>query len=604
MRGRAHDTNVFFAGAAALLLSLLLSGCSCDAVGRCRTPCSGCCDARGECQSGIADALCGTGGALCSACGAPETCRAGVCASSDAGEDGGVDAGFFSAVAWCEAATAAWCDSAIRCQTVASAGKDVCRAHASALLCEQLLAAVDAGARTFDLSAAQACLAQVETAECESGDPLAYGPCTRLSLPAAAPGERCTGDSDCVDSLTACGGPDCQRSCQDAGALGQPCPRSGLCPGGLRCDLTAHSCAAPHALNDSCDPALPNQCAAGTTCDATYVICVALPGPSQPCRFSAPRCAPGGWCDSSAGACAPAFGEDAGCNDSSMCQAGLFCDPADYKCRPQVGLGAGCSADDCQPNLRCTDGVCSVPRIQGQPCQRDADCAVDLFCDGVLRTCQRRVFEQPIASACTDTRLCAGGLFCKGVVWATDAGVGSSGVCGIPNLGDPCTGAPGECPLHARCDGDAGQCTAAALGDGCTRDEACAASDYCAPDSTCAPRLDLGFDCPAHGCTSPFRCVPSLDGGTQCALPGALSDKCTGGASCQFPYACSTANYRCTAAGLVGQLCLSGPECLEGLCSVGGACNGARGAEGLACRAGFECASTVCQGGRCSAICP
>lgn len=58
-----------------LLLSSVLSGCSGAEPDACNTSnCTGCCDTAGVCQTGIADSACGTGGAMCNACGNGLSC--------------------------------------------------------------------------------------------------------------------------------------------------------------------------------------------------------------------------------------------------------------------------------------------------------------------------------------------------------------------------------------------------------------------------------------------------------------------------------------------------------------------------------------------------
>jgi len=65
------------------------ASCESDGTGRrgCRvvcgpSTCNGCCDATGTCRTGTSNAVCGTGGALCTACSGSNSCSNGQCTSS------------------------------------------------------------------------------------------------------------------------------------------------------------------------------------------------------------------------------------------------------------------------------------------------------------------------------------------------------------------------------------------------------------------------------------------------------------------------------------------------------------------------------------------
>jgi pathogenesis-related protein 1 len=62
----------------ALLLVLLFTACSAPMpLGDCSTSnCGGCCDAQGQCQTGIANDACGSGGFRCLSCGTGQRCNA------------------------------------------------------------------------------------------------------------------------------------------------------------------------------------------------------------------------------------------------------------------------------------------------------------------------------------------------------------------------------------------------------------------------------------------------------------------------------------------------------------------------------------------------
>jgi hypothetical protein len=69
-------------------LTIAMTVCGIDA-GMAR-PCTGCIDGFGMCSDGSADAVCGTGGAVCQDCSKiGQTCRAGACSSGNSLDAGG-----------------------------------------------------------------------------------------------------------------------------------------------------------------------------------------------------------------------------------------------------------------------------------------------------------------------------------------------------------------------------------------------------------------------------------------------------------------------------------------------------------------------------------
>ena len=77
-----------------LLAGAVLFSCSPPATNDCATTCSGCCNAAGQCQSGLTTDACGQGGFLCATCAPTDACTLGVCSpQNNLGGGGGATGG-------------------------------------------------------------------------------------------------------------------------------------------------------------------------------------------------------------------------------------------------------------------------------------------------------------------------------------------------------------------------------------------------------------------------------------------------------------------------------------------------------------------------------
>jgi len=525
---------------------------------------------------------------------------------------GGPGGGGSAVSRFCVDYSTAFCDYAVRCGSVAVNGKADCLTYFQGTFCGAAVDSAGKGYQTFDSTKAQACLSAIGSASCDEGAGTALLGCDGLFAPAADSGGACYEASDCKSATEGCGGASCARTCQAAGAQGQPCPRDTSCSAGLRCDPGTSLCQPPAPPGAACQPFASFQCDATSFCDSTTEMCTALPSSGQACRPTSPRCTGAAWC--SAGTCQPRLGSGVTCTTSDACESTLFCDTAltPDSCQARKAVGGTCQASThCQDGLRCTSGACVAARTAGQSCVSISDCATGLSCDRILRICGTPVYSLKAGDSCTDDdRTCGSGLSCKGEAVNSDGGVGTVGTCAAEALGDPCTSRfSSECPEHAFCnlavDAGAGTCTAATSGSPCATNSQCRATDFC-DNGLCAARKPEGAACTSSsGCVSPLTCLTSAAGAKTCGKRGELGAPCTettGNSSCLFPLACT--NGTCQHAGALNEPCLSGSICLSGACDRDAGICGAKLPVGGDCRSyGSACESGHCVNGKCEAAC-
>ncbi len=526
------------------------------------------------------------------------------------GGNSGVGGG---AQSFCSEFAKTYCDYGIRCGFASPAARAECEAYVAPLYCGNG-ASITKGYTTIDNAQAGLCLASVADAGCNSPSLFSNEACAKVSSPNQNTGQGCFSSNDCKSATEGCGGASCMQTCGPTGGQGQPCPKSGPCGANLRCDFLTDTCIPPAAIGATCR--YSNDCDATGYCDSLTEKCVALPTAGQTCRTSIPACTNGFYCGPG-NTCQAKLALNVMCTSNGSCQDALFCDftKTPDSCQTRLGNGATCPAgfDACASGLRCLGSVCQPPKAAGATCSGFNDCASELYCDDVLRTCQATVYDLVENQTCTgDTRNCGGGLVCQGAAVNPAGGMGTVGLCKVPKVGDACKSKfADECPDHAFCnlavDGGPGTCVAASLGSPCSFTNHCLEGHYCEA-SLCAPKKAAGATCTGDlACVNPLTCIthPTTGAKTCGTLPdvGQMCAVTAGSNGCLFPYVCGPAG-TCIHGGKMGEKCLSGGQCLSGKCDRdAGTCQTA-GATGASCSSNFDCASTRCFRGTCEAVCP
>ncbi|MBX7101422.1 MAG: hypothetical protein K1X89_27150 [Myxococcaceae bacterium] len=516
------------------------------------------------------------------------------CSSTPAGSSGGgsggaggsTGSGGGAAGSFCDQLADAYCTFSVRCGLVSAAAKAECLPYFSNLLCGAHAESVARSYQFTDSKKAQACLAVINGAACDA--PLSVlTVCDGVFSPASPSGGGCFSSGDCFAADEGCAGENrCGSTCQPAGALGQPCLKTGLCSAGLRCDAATKLCAMPGAVGASCTGAL-NDCDSTSTCDLYGTKkCVVLPTSGQTCRSLDPRCAGGLYCNGSTNHCEARLAQGTPCTSTAACEEPLFCDlPGTKTCLPKLSPGSSCS------------GL--------------LDCAgASALCDPVLKTCQTTALSLDAGESCTGfVRQCALPLRCRGASYALDGGLGVTGLCGLPQVGDPCSIQGGiDCPGAAYCklpgDGGQGQCAAAGAGTACVSSTECRAGDVCL-NKACVVKKAAGEGCASSTeCVIPLKCVQSPSSGMKsCGALAEAGAACASGGEnpCKFPFTCVSGT--CQHAGKTGERCLPNTLCFAGACATTSqTCQPPLDA-GTACRVGLECASGLCDGERCLDAC-
>lgn len=536
----------------------------------------------------------------------------GSAAGGGSGTGGGTSVGTF-----CADFASAYCDYAVRCGYASPAARAECATYIGPLYCAGA-ASIAKGYQALDSSQASSCVIALADAGCESSVSPLTASCEKVVTAKSNTNEGCFANGDCKNANEGCGGPNCMQTCQLAGAQGKPCPKTGSCAAGLRCDYVTNTCVPPGGVGAACR--YFSDCDSNSTyCDtANTSTCLALPTAGQTCRTSIPACTNGYYCNQTPKICEAKLATGATCTTTAACQDALFCDftKTPDSCQPRLGVGGNCATtgfDSCQASLRCISGTCQTPKAAGVACVNYNDCTDGLYCDDVLKTCQASVYDLMEGQTCTgDTRNCDNGLFCKG--WAinpTPGAMGTLGTCVVPKAGDPCkTKYASECPTAAFCnlavDGGPGTCVTASLGSPCQGSASyCLQGHYC-EGGLCAARKAAGATCTAdNNCQAPLQCVtnPATAAKTCGTLPD-VGQACAGSSSsgCLFPNQCVAGT--CVHTGKVGEKCLGGGQCFSGKCDTDAGVCQSPGATGAACRANVECSSGRCFQGKCEAVCP
>jgi len=283
-------------------------------------------------------------------------------------------------------------------------------------ICERIRSSVRAGGLVFDPEMGEACLRSIADSSCESLGPtyLLFGSIWMQSTSAALV------SSSCVEALR--------------GGRGEtePCSYVNECRPGLVCDNLrrysgncTHTCLARSlgGVGADCRSGLAG-CRSGLAC--ILDVCAELPGAGEVCLLG--QCGPNAFCDEadqcqtnsalggrcsrgSTGyfSCLPDASSCAGPSGSEVCKVSLLvgelCRAGEYECGPEAYCRAvdnetrcalrpiagescrtgGPEAPSCWTRSICNEGsgVCFVPKVAGELCDRFDEC-VSLSCvDGI-----------------------------------------------------------------------------------------------------------------------------------------------------------------------------------------------------------------------------
>lgn len=208
------------------------------------------------------------------------------------------------------------------------------------------------------------------------------------------------------------------------------------------------------------------------------------------------------------------------------CRSDLSCDPLTDTCVAACEKGASCTNDthcDDTQKLTCIVNRCDTPRLEGLPCENDADCMDGLHCGTDPADPSSSICRTGLAlnQGCFTHNECESG-FCDPT---TD-------LCAAP------LPAGSLCPTGANEQCDKGRCVSEEIG--CTTDLDCPSSGKC--------------DLSKLACAS--YCIPLLPDGATCSLDSdCQSDECAAGFCRTLPLA-------------NGQGCDSGTQCESEFCSL------------------------------------
>jgi hypothetical protein len=258
----------------------------------------------------------------------------------------------------------------------------------------------EAGRMGFDREKAEACLALVRAAACESADGALEGEaCDEVFFGKVPAGGTCSLDGDCAAETAGCFyGATCPGVCKAYGGPGASCGSAG---------------------DPSCDADL--YCNANGACEARLPV-------DALCLDNEWACAQGAYC------------------------AATLTPPV---CRPMAQEGESCVARPCDGesprDLFCQDGTCAAtPVAAGETCDSDWQCEATAFCQLDVEQRGKCVRRQE-SGACTDDEACVANARC---VKASSTAV--EGSCReLARVGESCTAGENLCVFGAACDGDA-----------------------------------------------------------------------------------------------------------------------------------------------------
>lgn len=557
--------------------------------------------------------------------------------SEDAGTGGGSGGGIVGGGAggggiigqltiddFCTQYAQAYCDNLVRCGQFDPAAAEGCRTFLNNYQCNEIKESVRRGAESYDSTKAVGCLNAIVgqlQSSCGNGLSVSSTDCQDFIQPAAGSGATCVSSSNCTVEGQTCAGTGCTTTCQDWGALNQPC-NYGSCKQGFWCDKTANLCKAPQAAGSTCnsvDTSYNPQCDKSSYCDTTQGKCIALPGPTQACRTSYPQCDQAtSYCtfNGTAYVCTAFVANGSGCSYDGMCAPTSFCgsNGTSNVCISKRLAGEACTTStQCQTDLHCANGTCAAKATEGGACSSSSDCASPYSCDYVTKKCAKST-SRNVGESCTGSTQYCNGSKCVGAAPSTDGGSPNLGTCTAYGPGLPCT-QQYDCRSATYCDTDAGTCATSTLGVLCDSASNCQATQYCDTTSHCAARVAAGAPCETDSvCLTPYTCIRhGNDGGLgNCGTPGQAGAPCSpyGENECLQPNLCI--NNVCTLLGVTGHPCASGGQCFSGACvgmdmdaGVPGTCTDTYVAPGGSCVSSYDCANFECDSTTqtCGAIC-
>ena len=379
---------------------------------------------------------------------------------------------------------------------------------------------------------------ECESDHCADGvccDAACDGVCVACNLP-ATPG-KCTALAAGVASPA--GHPTCAK---DAATT---CGNDGMCDGAGACRKYASgtSCA-----GGSCD-ATANSAVTGASCDGKGVCKPATPVLCTPFKCSGAACASKCTLDTDCSGKPCVNGSCGTVADGSLCKADAQCTSGhciDGLCCNST-CGSSCQACD----LSGHEGVCTTLPAAAKPHGTRAACTTGACvssCDGTNPSCSFKT-----GAACGTCKSCTVAGVCSPVADGT--------------LDSSCPASVANCAAGA-CNA-AGACKAAAAGTGC-------AAYSCAESVSDVGQYD-SIDHHAKKCDGTLgaaACKTSLNEG----CPGSLT--------------CSANNVDCKTSCSVDIDCADGNYCKAGVCT-------AWLAEGSACTKNLQCATRICDGGKC-----
>jgi hypothetical protein len=233
----------------------------------------------------------------------------------------------------------------------------------------ELSRAVDEGRIAYDGSKVPACLAALESRDCEDTNERAIPECEAALSGSAKVGDACTVDEECKGAALCDRSAGCPGECSPLRRAGEACDEDDMCADGLSCsDQTGtRLCVRPATLGDACGGGVENECQPG-------LFCVGDDEDS----------ATPGECAAVADVFAGAAGDECNIDQGELCGEGLACvldslAELRFECKTKAEPGDPCSLglpDQCPPTHYCTaqfelgvfDGVCSPLPKPGEPC--------------------------------------------------------------------------------------------------------------------------------------------------------------------------------------------------------------------------------------------
>ena len=356
---------------ALLLTMLLIEGCSCPGdAARCQTSnCTGCCSTLDVCVSGDTLAACGTGGFLCIACPAGQSCAAGVC-TPPAADAGGLP---------CQATCDGCCTDP---GSVCLPGADPFACGARGERCVTCIAAQVCAAGTCVDPACPGCIEATSGACLDGGTSTACG-LSGVACQACVSGAscdqagRCVGGAcpGCVDFQGVCQPGNLKAGCGKAAEACVTCLPAQYCAAGACANVDGGACRGPAAACGVGADCCSLVCAAGQCglppMDAGALDAGSCPTPctAQPIALS-PACEPcvATVCGTDMYCCATRW--DAQCAGEAKSKCGSRCQTADAGTRDGGATDAG-PPDAGLPDAGVYDGGSSGPLTCSSPAPYD-----------------------------------------------------------------------------------------------------------------------------------------------------------------------------------------------------------------------------------------